>query len=143
MHQLEDFLKSLSDTELAVFTGYRFEDFLERSQQTIIAEIQSRKLTKEKLRELFTKGLEARDKNSGSCCPRCHSMRFITEEDHDLRNGRYSSYEVIVETKRCQLCGYNPDKRKPKNFIDAIMMKIRNKKTLRPAIPSERVFKEL
>lgn len=141
MSQLETFLTSLSDSELAIFVAYRFDGFMSSSREKIIREIQRRELNRDKLTALYKEGLPVPDE-PGYHCPQCNSDRFFVEQDHEMRSRRYASYEVIIETKRCRLCGYNPDKRKPKNLWDAIRLKFTSKGRTRLAHPSEMVFRD-
>lgn len=143
MSNLELFLKKLSNSELAIFIGYRYGEFLSNSKEKIKAEVHRRKLSAENLSGLFNKGLNTEDNNEfKNNCPRCNSSRIIIENDKELKSISYASYEVMVETNRCLLCGYNPDKRKPKNILDAIKQKLFSNKNVRTAKPSERYFRE-
>ena len=140
---LEEFLKDLSDHELAIFIAYRYKHFLTDSRRKIKNEITSRKLDNDILLKLFQKGLKIVDKVDHLHCPRCNSNRIFIEQDHEEKTRKYYSYEVILETNRCQLCGYNPSKRKPKNIFDAIKMKLGNSGNQRLAEPNEKIFKHL
>lgn len=128
MTNLEIFLKELTNSELAVFVGYRYREFLPNSKEKIKSEVQRRRLNQETLAELFMSGIQ---NANGENCQRCNSVRKISETDRELRGGGTASYEVIVKTDRCQICGYNPAKRKPKNLIDAIRIKLGIDKRIR------------
>ena len=67
MKNLDNFLSYLSDTELAIFITYHFDDFLVTSQKRIIREVQRRQLSIDKLSELFKKGLIAYSNNNYPC----------------------------------------------------------------------------
>jgi len=119
MNKFEEFLNSLTDHELAKFIGYRFDEFLEESKRKIILETKNRNLDKSKLVELFNRPfgiVSGKEK-----CPNCGSLRLFIETDYDVRaKGSYSTVEVALYSKRCQICNYNSLKRKPKNLFDRI-----------------------
>ena len=135
---LETFLRELTNSELAAFVGHRYREFLPNSQDKIKAEVQRRRLNQETLRELFQSGIQNTSKDN---CPNCNSDRKITETDRELRGGT-ASYEVIIETERCQICGHNPAKRKARNWIDAIILKFGRDKNVRLARNPEKVFRD-
>lgn len=143
MGKLENFLASLSDVELAIFIAYRYEGFIGTSKQKIKDVVAGRNLTEERLEQLYRKGLPSPSNKSVYCCPRCNSTKLYVETDNELRTVRYSSYEVAVDTLRCRLCGYNPNKRSPKNLIDAIKLKFMGRKIVRIPKQDEKVFKGL
>ncbi|MFA8435332.1 MAG: hypothetical protein ACEPOZ_12510 [Marinifilaceae bacterium] len=119
MKNLNKFLSSLDDTELSIFIAYRFEDFLDRSRNKISAEVKRRKLNKSDLKKLLEKGLPANTQNPFAC-PQYNSSRFSIETDYELRQKNYGSYEVAVETNRCQLCGFNPGKSTQKELVEKL-----------------------
>jgi hypothetical protein len=123
MNDLELFLKDLSDSELAVFISYRFEDFLENSRQRIINEVKQRGLNQKDLKQLYDKGLHV-DADSNVCCPQCGSDRFFLETVYELVQRKYGSYEVAVESNRCRICGFNPAKNSRKGLINKIKQKL-------------------
>lgn len=136
MKDLDHFLADLSDSELAIFIAYRFDDFLDNSKQKIIAEVDKRKLTHAQIKELFNNGIPT-NADSDYLCPRCSSPRFHVETDYELKHHQYSSYEIAIETNRCQLCGFNPDKSKQKGIANKIKKWLgyyRNSRLKRPEI---------
>lgn len=136
--ELEVFLRELTNKELATFIRFRYREFLPNSQERIKSEVQRRSLNKKTLTELSQSGI----KNSGEVnCPNCNSDRMIIETDRELRGGTFS-YEVIIETERCQICGHNPAKRKAGNWIDAIILKFGRAKKVRLARNLEKIFRE-
>ncbi len=143
MSKLEDFISKLTDTELAIFIAYRYNGFISSSKQKIKDEASKRGLTTDKLTEIYNKGLSKPTDTKVSFCPRCYPTKLFIETDQELRTIKYYSYEVAVDTMRCRLCGYNPDKRKPKKLFDAIKQKFVNNKTVRIPKKDERIFKEL
>lgn len=141
--RLEDFISKLTDTELAIFIAYQYDGFIGSSKQKLKDAVLKRGLTSEKLSELFNKGLSKPEDNSLHFCPRCYSIKLYVETDHELETVKYYSYEVAVDTLRCRLCGYNPNKQKTKNLFDAIRIKFKGNKNVRIPKQDDRVFKEL
>ena len=126
MDNLDTFLESLSDHELAKFAGFRYDDFLGNSREKIKKETEKRNLDKARLLELFNMPFDKQSKIE--TCPQCGSDRLFIETDYDVRAKRnYSTVEVAIDTKRCQICNYNPLKRKPKNLIDRIRITFKKK----------------
>ncbi len=126
MEKLETFLESLSDHELAKFAGYRYDDFLGNSREKIIRETQKRNFDKAQLVELFNTPFDKQSEKE--TCPQCGSDKLFIETDYDVRAKRYyRTVEVAIDTKRCQICNYNPLKRKPKNLIDRIRITFKKK----------------
>lgn len=123
MRSLDNFLKDLSDSELATFIAYRFDDFMPMSRQKIIDEVKLRELSQEELEALFEKGPNT-ELSNGARCLQCNSNRFFVETDYVLKQGKYGSYEVAEETKRCRICGFNPAKSDHKSFINKIKQKL-------------------
>lgn len=113
MIDLEEFLKDLSNTELAIFYSYRYDDFIEYSRTKIDREIKSRRLSKEQIKYMFEKGLPVPDPDK-YYCPRCHSTRAFEETDFVMDD----STDFSIKSFRCELCGYDADKDKPKGSIN-------------------------
>ena len=44
---------------------------------------------------------------------------------------QYITAEVAIETKRCRLCGFNPDKETPKNIFERVKIIFKNNKNER------------
>ncbi len=110
MNELVSFLKTLSDVELAKFIVYRYKDFLGTSKETIISEAKTRNLNHIDLKRLYNQDIEYDNKNVKNRCEQCGSAKFYTETDYELRHKKYYSIEVALESNRCRICGYNPDK---------------------------------
>jgi len=142
MFKLVDFLSDLTDPELAAFVAYRYLEFQPGNQKKIKEEIKRRNLDGDKLSSLYKSGIENKY-DSDYTCPRCKSNRYFLEVDHEIRTNQYFSREVIVESNMCQICGYNPTKRKPKNFIDALKIRKLKRRNTRHANPNEKIFKEI
>ena len=130
MENIDTFLASLSDHELAKFTGFRFDEFLGNSKSKIISETEKRKLSKQDLMKLFGTPLETEVSNKN--CPQCGSDKLYTETDYEERTkGTYATIEVAIDTNRCRICNYNPMKRKPKNIFDRIGLSFKKKENER------------
>lgn len=119
MNDLDRFLQSLNDSELATLIAYRIHDFSMNSKQKIIREVKQRKLSLNDLNVLYNKGLQI-DSDSDTICPQCGSDRFFAETDYELAQHAYGSFEVAVESNRCRLCGFNPAKSPQKGLIAKI-----------------------
>lgn len=120
MNDLTTFLQDLNDNELAVFITYRFDDFLAKSKQKIVSQVKRRGLSLEDLKLLSNIGLQV-DSDSIISCPQCKSNKFFVETDYKLnQNSRGRSYEVAVDSNRCQICGYNPAKSPQKGLINKL-----------------------
>ncbi len=122
MNDLDLFLKDLSDVELAKFIAYRLNDFLGTSKEKIIAEAKLRNLNHEDLKRLFNEYIQPQEKAKNKCL-QCGSTRLFVETDYDIRQRKYSSYEVAIESNRCRICGYNPEKNS-KGFLNCIKRKL-------------------
>ncbi|WP_439185921.1 hypothetical protein [Carboxylicivirga taeanensis] len=135
MNELNLFLKTLSNVELAKFIVYRYKDFVGTSRETIISEAKSRNLNHVDLRRLYNEDIQL-DKSIKSRCEQCGAAKFYTETDYELRHKRYYSIEVALESDRCRICGYNPDKN-GKGFMNWIKKKLgfyHNTRITRPEI---------
>lgn len=129
-NELENFLTRLSDHELSIFIGYRFDDFLEESKKKIISEAKKRNLTKEKIEQLSITRLEIENNDKSLICSQCGSSQTFTETDYDQEiRHKYLTAEVAIETKRCRLCGFNPGKTNPKNLYERLKRLFRPEKT--------------
>ena len=49
-------------------------------------------------------------------CPRCGSDNFQDIKETELRASKYGGYEVEINTRKCRICAYNPQKDKPVNW---------------------------
>lgn len=143
MSRLEEFISTITDTELAIFIAYQFDGFINSSKQKLRDEVLNRGLISDKLSDLYKKGLSKPADKSIQFCPRCYSTKLFIETDHELRTVGHASYEVAVDTMRCRLCGYNPDKRKAENLLDALILKLVGNKPVRIPKQDDSVFKGL
>ena len=118
---LASFIAALTDHELSIFFVYRFDDFLDNSKQKIIDEILARNLGKDEILKLYKAKLDSQEGNKIFQCPRCGSDKSDIETDLDQRIAPgYRTKVIAIETHRCRLCGYNPDKQTQKTFMDRI-----------------------
>lgn len=132
MKELDKFLSTLTDHELAIFSAYRYNTFLEHSRQKITLEIKRRQLSREQLDEYFKLKLPTNESTQQRSCPRCGSNNFITETDyHEKPVSEFSSAEIATDTRRCRICGLNTDKIPPKNLFDRIIRVFSNNKSHR------------
>lgn len=109
---LEDFLQNLTDKELAFFSKYRRTEFMPESQAKIHSELKNRNLTDSKITEL-TKPVGQTELEN---CPRCGSSNFQELNETELRATKYGGYEVEINSRKCRICGYNPQMDKPINW---------------------------
>jgi ribosomal protein S14 len=123
MNKLDSFLKTLSDVELAKFIVYRYKDFVGTSKGTIISEAKTRNLNHLDIKRLYNQDVNYDDKIKNRC-EQCGSARFYTETDYEMRQtNTYLSYEVAIESERCRICGFNPDKNS-KGLLNSIKKKL-------------------
>nr|WP_321408238.1 hypothetical protein [uncultured Carboxylicivirga sp.] len=115
MSELDSFLKSLDNIELAKFIVYRFKDFVGSSKNTIINEAKSRNLNELDIKRLSLQDIKY-NKSINNRCEQCGAAKFFAETDYELLHKRYYSIEVAKESNRCRICGFNPDKN-GKGFI--------------------------
>ncbi|MBN1985498.1 MAG: hypothetical protein JW761_04290 [Prolixibacteraceae bacterium] len=121
MSEFDAFLSRLSDHELAIFYGYRYNGFLENSQKKIDREIGRRNLGPEKLKALKDRRLSSLTAEEIKTCPRCGSGQLFVESDfQEIPVTEFSSAEIAVDSMRCRLCGYNAGKATPGNFFEKI-----------------------
>src|SRR5680860_302989 len=114
MSELDNFISNLSDRELAIFFGYRYDRFLDKSKVKIDNEIRKRKLSPEKLKSLLDTKLNKVSINEIRSCTRCGSNKLFIETDYkEIPVSEFSSAEVAQVSFRCRLCGYNLDKTTP------------------------------
>jgi len=121
MSAFDNFINSLSNAELAIFIRYRYPGFLESSRQKIDSEVKKRKLSSEYLEILSNKKIDAEIESEINHCPRCGSTRLFVETDFvEKPISEVSSVEIGIESLRCRLCGYNPDKNTPKTLTEKV-----------------------
>ena len=111
MSRLNNFLKTLTDFELAQFYNYRFHQFLPSSKQKIEAEFKERGLEIEKL-DCYVKKENIINKKAQ--CPRCHSNKFYTAKERETLEFARSTIEVDEYYKTCLVCLFSAEK--PKNY---------------------------
>jgi transposase-like protein len=132
MTEFEKFYGNLTDHELAIFVGYQYDGFLEKSKEKIAEEIRVRNLSSEELETFYNKKLNIGLEEGLKKCPRCGSEKLIIETDYNEKPiTEFSSVEVAIDTYRCRLCGFNPDKETYKNIFDRIKRIFRNNRSKR------------
>ena len=121
MKEFNNFLSKLSDHELAIFFGYRYNSFMANSKEKIDNEIKKRNLSSEKLKSLLDTKLIIETRSENKSCARCGSHKLYIETDYkEIPISEFSSAEIAMDSYRCRLCGYNADKATPKNILDRI-----------------------
>ncbi|WP_282122682.1 hypothetical protein [Algibacter mikhailovii] len=109
---LDDFLRNMTDMELAFFSKFRCKEFMPESQHIIQSEIKKRNITELNIAELTHDIGQVELEN----CPRCGSNKFQEIKDTELRATKYGGYEVEINSRKCRICSYNPQKDKPINW---------------------------
>ena len=121
MKELDNFLSNLSDHELAIFFGNRYNTFLHKSKEKIDNEIKKRNLSSEKLKLFLDTKLNIESVTENRSCLRCGSEKLYIETDYkEIPISEFSSAEIATDSYRCRLCGFNANKAKPKNLLDRI-----------------------
>lgn len=112
MSRFQEFIDSLEDFELLAFYKYRYDTFMEGSQQKIIAEVQKRGLHLDKVDDFIakSKGTDSEIRES-ICCPRCYSRKFFHSDEKDLISIKDYGFEVSNDFKTCLVCLYSQDKK--------------------------------
>ena len=112
MSRLQEFIDTLEDFELIAFYKYRYDSFMEGSQQKIMAEIEKRGLHLDKIDEIIgkSKGSDYEIQES-ICCPRCYSRKFFHSDETDLISIKEYGFEVNNDFKTCLVCLYSQDKK--------------------------------
>jgi hypothetical protein len=72
MSRLEEFISTLTDTELAIFIAYRYDGFIGSLKQKLKDAVIKRGLTADELSELYKKRLLKPYDSSQHYCPRCY-----------------------------------------------------------------------
>lgn len=130
MSNLEVFLSKLTNHELSIFIGYRYNGFMEGSKEKIKKEAAQRNLSTEEIKRFLKTQIASKLETSNISCQKCGSQRLFIETDYeDVVRFQYLTAEMAIDTNRCRLCGYNPDKETPRNLIETIKrLFISNKK---------------
>lgn len=124
MSKFENFITNLSDHELAVFVRYSYHGFLKKSKERIEKEIRKRNLSPKEIENYSRKKLTTDSAKELNQCPRCGSVKRITESNFwEIPFSEFSSVEMASDSNRCQLCGFNLEKSSPKDFFEIIKRK--------------------
>lgn len=121
MNKFDIFISSLTDHELAILVRYRYRGLLENSKQKINEEVKNRNLSVSELNRYSRAKLIAESAKGSKQCVRCGSEKWFEEHEYSEKPfNEFLSVEVVADTHRCMLCGYNPFKETPKNFFQKL-----------------------
>jgi len=103
---VKEFLDQFTDYELSIFYHFRRFEFLKESQELIRNAL--------KLREVEISetpmNLDFIEITSDQNCQRCNSRNFERISENELRSTSVGGYEVTINSYKCRVCGFNPDK---------------------------------
>jgi hypothetical protein len=109
MNEFDNFIRSLTDHELAILVRYRYPGLLENSKQKINEEVKNRNLSISELNKYSKEKLKAESAKGSKQCVRCGSEKWFEEHEYSEKPfNEFSSVEVVTDSYRCLLCGYNP-----------------------------------
>ena len=108
MSKLQVFLDELTDSELANFYIYRYEQFLKGSKEKIDAELEKRTMSKTCISEYVIKS----SKEFLDTCPRCSSNKFYLSTEIESITYSYASIDLEVDYRTCLVCLYSEEKEK-------------------------------
>jgi hypothetical protein len=132
MYKFDNLISSLTDHELAILVRYRYQGLLENTKQKINEEVKNRNLSVSELNRYSREKLKAESAKGSKQCVRCGSEKWFEEHEYSEKPfNEFSSVEVVADTYRCLLCGYNPIKETPKNFFQKLKRVIRLNKSKR------------
>lgn len=80
MSKLLNFLKTLTDFELAQFYTYRYNQFLSSSKDKIVSELKERDMN---IKDLDSYKQKKDVLNQKIRCPKCHSSKFYTAAERE------------------------------------------------------------
>jgi hypothetical protein len=132
MNEFNKFIGSLTDHELAILVKYRYQGLLENSKQKINEEVKNRNLSISELNRYSSEKLNTKSAKGSKQCLRCGSEKWFEEHEYSEKPfNEFSSVEVVTDSYRCLLCGYNPFKETPKNFFQKLKKAVRLTKNKR------------
>lgn len=132
MNEFDNFIRSLTDHELSILVRYRYPGLLENSKKRITEEVKNRNLSSNELNRYSKEKLNAEAAKGLKQCLRCGSEKWFEEHEYSEKPfNEFSSVEVVTDTHRCMLCGYNPFKETPKNFFQKLKKAVRLNKNKR------------
>ncbi len=130
--EFDSFIKNLSDHEFVIFVSYRYHGFLKKSKEKLKNEIKKRNLSSNEIEIYRSKKVDHNSEDKFKTCLRCGSEKLFVETDFEEKPvSELSSVEIAIDTYRCRLCGYNPDKETPKNLFRRVRKIFRNNKRTR------------
>jgi hypothetical protein len=132
MYKFDNLISSLTDHELAILVRYRYQGLLENTKQKINEEVKNRNLSVSELNRYSREKLKAESAKGSKQCVRCGSEKWFEEHEYSEKPfNEFSSVEVVTDSFRCLLCGYNPFKETPKNFFQKLKRTVRLNKNKR------------
>ena len=130
--EFDSFIKNLSDHEFVIFVSYRYNGFLQKSKEKLKKEIKKRSLSPNEIEIYRSKKVDHNSEDKLKICLRCGSEKLFVETDFEENPiCELSSVEISIDTYRCRLCGYNPDKETPKNLFGRVWRLFRNNRRKR------------
>lgn len=111
MSRLLNFLKTLTDFELAQFYKFRYNQFLPGSKDKILSELKERGMD---INSLNSYRQNKRMKTESAQCPKCHSNKFYTASEVETIEFMRSTIEVDEYYKTCLVCLFSEEK--PENY---------------------------
>jgi hypothetical protein len=133
MDDLESFMKSLEDFELANLYKFKFDTYSSAGKDKILNEIKSRGLTSADINSIYLKHIRPID--SKIRCKKCFSSKFISNKDrfYAAEDEFGSKADKYYEKYICAICDTALNEmniaygRKKSSFINRILKKIKNK----------------
>lgn len=119
MSRLHEFLKELSDLELAHFYRFRYKEFIPASREKILEEMKGRGMDENEL-DIYTGTIppDAAEKiRRYEMCPRCYSEKFYNSRETEMIQFSFASVEHEVDYKTCLVCLYSDDKAKSESKV--------------------------
>lgn len=113
MSGVREFLKSLSDRELAFLIKFKYSGYLNNSKKLILEEVDERGLSNLALSKLVEDSPFGGDVSPLNQCMRCGSFKLSTVSELKKFTGRMEAIGYIfsgksgkVEKTECLVCGY-------------------------------------
>ena len=109
MSRVQEFLYSLSNSELAFLYKYKYPTYFDETQATIRTEINRRQLDDHTINNLIS-DTEFNSANTG--CLRCNSRLNVSQQVEFTNTSRYSGLDGLAgrteytSRAECAVCGY-------------------------------------
>jgi hypothetical protein len=108
-----EFLKTLSDFELANFYFYKYDTFMEYSKKIIDDFLKSRGIDDHKIKQIVKEVQDVNFSDNEHRCPQCSSLKKIrtTQQYCPVGYGagiaaQLSENITMVDLEECLICGY-------------------------------------